>query len=489
MKRARAGVAALVLMAALAVVIPAGAGAPPDGTGNDTSAYWTAARMAAATPRDLVLDERGLAYVRRADGSLAPHGHSVAAEQAPLRATSTGGSPTGKPTGGGSTDTTPPEIGAMDPKIGDTIGDAHVFSALVTDDESGVRSVSFVLTFPGGTQSQSYGATRNGDVWSISFTGFTNGEWSWHVVAKNGARKGGLTETSPEVTFTVDTSGGSGGGEGGGGGGAGGVVTHAEWTGGEVQTAAGRIYFEMPYDRRQSSWVGYVCSGTVATDALSGRSVILTAAHCVYDDVNKAFARNVMFIPDQANTTGDGTDPDCSNDPIGCWVPSFGVVDNDWAKRIFPNNVAWDYAYYVVSDAGAHEGAGTNIVLDSAAGSLPVQFTAPTVGTVTHALGYSYSKDPNFMYCAEAMGTNGSANWWLPSCQLSGGSSGGPWVQPMTETTGSGPIISVNSWGYTTSPGMAGPKLSGSSAECVFGAAKTTEFTSVTNRGVIPNGC
>jgi len=30
--------------------------------------------------------------------------------------------------------------------------------------------------------------------------------------------------------------------------------------------------------------------------------------------------------------------------------------------------------------------------------------------------------------------------------------------------------MSVNSWGYTTSPGMAGPKLerSRSSAECVF---------------------
>ena len=37
---------------------------------------------------------------------------------------------------------------------------------------------------------------------------------------------------------------------------------------------------------------------------------------------------------------------------------------------------------------------------------------------------------------------------------------------------GSGPIISVNSWGYTTSPGMAGPKLSGNSAECVFMEAK-----------------
>ncbi|OOZ35399.1 hypothetical protein BOW51_11385 [Solemya velesiana gill symbiont] len=93
----------------------------------------------------------------------------------------------------------------------------------------------------------------------------------------------------------------------------------------------------------------------------------------------------------------------------------------------------------------------------------------------THALGYSYSDDPNFMYCAEDMTTEEAAsinytNWWLPSCGLSGGSSGGPRVQPMDTETGSGPVISVNSWGYTSSPGMAGPKLtSGSStADCLF---------------------
>ena len=46
-------------------------------------------------------------------------------------------------------------------------------------------------------------------------------------------------------------------------------------------------------------------------------------------------------------------------------------------------------------------------------------------------------------------------------------------------TGGDGPIISVNSWGYTNSPGMAGPKLSGTSAECVFTDAKSTLFSGV----------
>jgi V8-like Glu-specific endopeptidase len=55
-------------------------------------------------------------------------------------------------------------------------------------------------------------------------------------------------------------------------------------------------------------------SGTVATDGIAGRSVILTAAHCVYDHANKAFARHVLFIPDQTDTTDAGTDLNCGND-------------------------------------------------------------------------------------------------------------------------------------------------------------------------------
>jgi hypothetical protein len=34
--------------------------------------HWTPARMATAIPRDLVIDERGLGYLRKPDGSLQP---------------------------------------------------------------------------------------------------------------------------------------------------------------------------------------------------------------------------------------------------------------------------------------------------------------------------------------------------------------------------------------------------------------------------------
>jgi len=456
-------------------------GKPVSAKAKNVIDHWTKERRAAATPRDLVIDARGLGYLRKTDGSLEPYGHSVAAKQ--LRATKTPAPRRGPPGGGGS-DSEAPSISNMDPAEGATIGSSHTFSATVTDNV-GLKSVEFVITYPDGVTTQSFAAgNAGGDSWQTTLQGFSDGNWSWQVVAKDTAKKGGNTATSSAVNFTVG-SGGSGGG-----GGSGHVVTNAGWAnGGAVQTAAGRIYFQMPSNPKHKRWSGYVCSGTVATDSTTGRSVIITAAHCVYDDANKAFARNVLFIPDQDGTTGSGTDTNCSNDPMGCWVPAFGVVDTNWTTRTFPDNIPWDYAYYVVSDSGAHSGtAASSDVLDAAAGSLAVSFLAPYVDDgdpsatsvdFTHALGYSYSEDPNFMYCAEDMTTEGAANWWLASCDLSGGSSGGPWVQPMDEGTGSGPIISVNSWGYTTSSGMAGPLLVGTSAECVFTIARTENFASV----------
>ncbi len=263
-----------------------------------------------------------------------------------------------------------------------------------------------------------------------------------------------------------------------GGGGGAGEVSNAEWgNDGVVQLAAGRIYFEMPDSKRRTRWSGYVCSGTVVTDSTSGRSIILTASHCIYDDANKAFARHVLFIPDQADTTGAGTDLSCSNDLLGCWVPNFGVVDVNWTTRTFPDNVHWDYAFYVVSDTGAHQAGSTTVsnVLDMAVVPMTINFSPPT-SILTHALGYSYDVDPQFMYCADVIESLDADDWWLDNCGLSGGSSGGPWVQPMNTTTGNGPIISVNSWGYTNQSGMAGPKLFGTSASCVFGAAKASSF-------------
>ncbi|HEY5715423.1 MAG TPA: hypothetical protein VIS54_03355 [Psychromonas sp.] len=427
--------------------------------------HWTAARRDQAIPRDLRVDQTGKAFLKGRNGELIPYGLSKDHPEY-----------NGKPVSG-SNDTTPPSITAMSPAADAIISDFYTFSAVITD-VSGIRSANVVIHFPNSTQTQTFSASlTSADRWSVTLTGFTDGGWSWHMEAKDGSTGKGNTATSAELPFTVDTSGASIDP------GTSGTVSNAVWNGGAIQNAAGRLYFEMPNSPRMRRWSGYVCSGTVTADGVTGRSVIITAAHCVYDDANKAFARNVLFIPNQAQTTSSGTDLNCSNDPIGCWVPSFGVVDTDWTSRTFPDNIPWDYAFYMVEDSGSHQGstAGSEALDLAVGGGFSVSFDEPVYdnnGDFTHALGYSYSEDPNFMYCAEGMTTKGSDNWWLASCDLSGGSSGGPWIQPMDETDGTGPIISVNSWGYTTSSGMAGPILAGTSAQCVFALAKTATMVS-----------
>jgi len=454
--------AALVLVAAVTTPAPAasGDGAPPARAGSSAD-HWTPERRAAAMPRDLVVGARGEGYLRRPDGTLEPYGHPAA--------------PAAKPQapGGGSSDTAPPTITVVSPTEGDSIPASHTFTAEVTD-ASGVRSVTFVIVHPNGA-TQSFVASATGaSTYSATLSGFSDGVWAWYVVAKDAAKKGGNTAQSDPVSFTVASSGGGSGG--GGGGGEDDEVVNAPWTaGGAVQTAAGRLYFEMPTNWRKTRWVAYVCSATTVTDATVSRSIILTAAHCVYDDANKAFARNVLFIPDQA-ASGTASDANCDNDTYGCWEPSFGVVDAAWAARVWPANIPWDYGFYVVADQGAHRGPGTDEALDALA-SLAMSLNDPQTGVVTAALGYSYSDDPQFMHCQENLGTDASAGgWFLPGCGLSGGASGGPWLQPVNG--GNGTIVSVNSYGYSNQPGMGGPKLSGSTA-CLFERAKSAPLGSI----------
>jgi len=429
--------------------------------------HWTAERIAGAEPRDMVIDHRGLGYIKGKNGKLTAHGHANAPELT---------SPDSRVAKGAiklddqqTMDNQPPTVTSRSPADGATIGASQVFSAVVTDVD-GVKTVTFEVTY-GGQVYTFAGNNVGNNTWETTVSGFTTGPGSWRVIAKDRAKRGGNTGATSSFTFTANGGGGTGGGD---------VVVNSRWTnGGAIQTAAGRLLYEMP---NGGGWSAYVCSGTAATDGTTGRSIIITAAHCVYDDADAAFARNVLFIPNQDATTGAGTDSNCFNDPIGCWAPDFGVVEQNWTTSVFPNNIPWDYAYYVVGDTGSHSGNGTGGALDTAAGSFAINFAAPNVNDGqagpasldwTHALGYSYSDDPFFMYSAEDMTTEGADNWWLPSSQLSGGSSGGPWIQPMNETNGTGPLMSVNSWGYTTSDGMAGPFLNGNTAQCLFDAAKT----------------
>jgi hypothetical protein len=185
------------------------------------------------------------------------------------------------------------------------------------------------------------------------------------------------------------------------------TVADEDWTGGgAVNEAAGRIIFSFGSGN-------YVCSGTVIKDyGTVGRSLVLTAAHCAYDEVNDVHATNVMFIPKQDDGGLDGSNFDCSDDNYGCWLvpllertPSsmtftdtifeahhhtsflfafnrtmqLGVVDSRWRDGDWPSIIKHDYAIYVVPDSGGWFTPGynnSNPVLDSVVGGgLEVDFT------------------------------------------------------------------------------------------------------------------
>jgi len=453
-----------------AVAAPRESGQAPNPRAADVAAYWTAAKRAEAIPRDITVDSSGRSFIGSGT-HLRPYG-SGARVPTPTLVADAPQQRAGGPKGGGGGDTTPPSIANLDPSGGILTTSSVTFSAVVTDEVggSGIKSVRFVITYPDG-RTQSFTPGGSSDTWSITLNNFTNGDWTWQVVAKDNGSRGGNTATSAVVPFTIALGGPPPPLPPDG------VVSNGQWDDETttVTNASGRLLFEMPANKRGNRWQAYVCSATAVSDGdtTPGVSVILTAAHCVYDEANGSFARNVMFIPDQ-QWSGTTTDANCGNDKIGCWIPSAGVVDQDWTTRAWPDNIPWDYGYYVVPNSGSHVPGQSSAddALEAAVTTMDISFIAPTAGGAA-AFGYSYSEDPKLMYCQETRGSL-SNNWWLSQCGLTGGASGGPWLDESV-ATGTGTIVSVNSWGYSNSLGMAGPRLDGSAStyrerrpECVY---------------------
>ena len=202
-----------------------------------------------AIPRDLVIDPRGLGFMRHTGDVLVPYGHNIAA------LASNQGKPNAAP--GGSGDTTGPSITSMIPGPGATVGATATFSATVTDNERREVGQRQPQKYSGAVQSFS-AIKGSGD----SLERYRLGPYQWRmelVGRRQRWREARRRQyaTSATVAFNVNGGGGGGGGE----------VANAEWTNdGVVQRAAGRIYFEMPTSTRRTRWSGYVCSGTVVAD-------------------------------------------------------------------------------------------------------------------------------------------------------------------------------------------------------------------------------
>jgi len=407
-----------------------------------------------------------------------------------------------------------PRMNSIKPTRGALIKDKQTFSAKILPSQttkSKIDTVYFTLTDGNGKESAALTMPKvSNNEFAISIDGFdkfSGTRWKYKVEAID--RKG-RKKQSGQIVFRIQGVGNSSSGFASGGSSSSNkddekdkekeeeeeeeedrplkqeIVRDSNWPhGGHIQGSVGRILFEF------DGSAPFVCSGTVIMDSSSGkspssnngRSVIQTAAHCAYNDVLKMFATKAIFIPDQVSTTGVKSDFNCDNDRLGCWYLAFAVVEKGWASGSFPENVEYDYAYYVaIDDFSTHQGGFTDGLsgkLDHDVTPMPVDFGYRVTSDFLVGLGYSADKDPDFRYCSMECSTISGVPWyenlWLENCGMTGGASGGPWIVDMTES-GKGTLVSVNSWGFTDKPGMAGPSLrtaSGSAAECLFDKART----------------
>ncbi|HSG86501.1 MAG TPA: trypsin-like peptidase domain-containing protein, partial [Candidatus Limnocylindrales bacterium] len=233
---------------------------------------------------------------------------------------------------------------------------------------------------------------------------------------------------------------------------------------GAILKGTGRVFFVMaPFL--------YSCSGTVVQDGRAGYSLVLTAGHCVSD--KGKFATQWIFIPEyDSNPIEYG---DCGNSKYGCWTAQALFVHENFAsqKRFNDTAVIHDFAFALMGPGGKSGTAS----LETTVGSFPIAFSGPTTGTTLSAFGYPASSPYDGLqltYCRGPIGQDpgtGNATWSM-ACDMTGGSSGGPWVSgdPLTN---SATLRSLNSYGYSGVDNMYGPKF-GSRAQAVYDAANGT---------------
>lgn len=248
---------------------------------------------------------------------------------------------------------------------------------------------------------------------------------------------------------------------------AGGNVTGSSWTGnGEIEKRSGRILFS-------TSGGNWICSGSVVNDGTgNGQSIILTAGHCVFDGA-EGWSYNFMYIPD----FDDAPTYTCGSSIYGCWTATRLAANSTFVNGGgFGTNqtVAVDYGFARVGLGGK-----SNLELDSVTGGYGLNTGSLSNNEIKWAFGYPAAgkyHGSDLVYCKGPTinDPNGAATWGL-ACDMTGGSSGGPWVWGTTNPavyTAATKLTSVNSYGYSGLTYMFGPKFN-ATTQAVANAAAT----------------
>lgn len=190
----------------------------------------------------------------------------------------------------------------------------------------------------------------------------------------------------------------------------------------------------------------YVCSGNSVS--ASNGSLVATAAHCVHAGKGK-YATNWVFVPAYQNGAA----------PYGQWAATKLTAPTQWTKG---GDISYDTAFAKVGTLNGRTLSatvgGTAIAFNQARGLAYEAFgypaAAPFTGQTLQSCAGTASPDPYGQTQSQGI-----------PCDMTGGSSGGPWF------LGSGAQNSVNSFGYNNIPNVMFGPYYGSVAQQTYATA------------------
>lgn len=193
-------------------------------------------------------------------------------------------------------------------------------------------------------------------------------------------------------------------------------------------THVGKVFFML-------GGANYVCSGNAVSSA--NRSTVATAGHCV-NEGRGAFATKFIFVPGYQDGAA----------PYGEWTSSTLHAPTQWSSG---GDINYDTGFAVMNKLDGKSltdvVGGSGVVFNQAYGLKYTSYGYPAAKPFTGERLWSCTgtatKDTNQQFTTQGI-----------PCDMTGGSSGGPWLT----STGDGVFQnSINSYGYSPKPVMYGP--------------------------------
>lgn len=217
------------------------------------------------------------------------------------------------------------------------------------------------------------------------------------------------------------------------------------WTGGgAVASTAGRVFFT--YQGRTAS-----CSGNAVTSA--NRSTVMTAGHCV--KLDGAFHTNWAFVPAYNNGSA----------PYGTWTARLTRATPQWVAS---EDINYDVGTAVVNQLNGQ-------FLTDVVGAQGIAFNGSRTQSM-YAFGWPAASPydgTRMIYCSGLTFSAFISSGVGMTCNMTGGSSGGPWFTNFSEATGTGIQNSVNSYKINFFPNwMFGPYF-GADAQNLYNTSQS----------------